>query len=120
LHLFHIYIYIYKYIEFAYLNIQTFWQETIGELHRKACEIFELNLEQVRTSYILHTSLNSILFLQNVLLQQSFTFSFKSIDLSQQVCIWDYYARRKHALMNDMDKTLDDANIQMDQDVGLH
>lgn len=33
--------------------------------------------------------------------------------------IWDYYARRKHALMNDMDKTLDDANLQMDQDVGL-
>ncbi|XP_062165980.1 ubiquitin carboxyl-terminal hydrolase 5 isoform X2 [Alnus glutinosa] len=54
-------------------------KETIGELHRKACEIFELNLEQV--------------------------------------CIWDYYARRKHALMNDMDKTLDDANIQMDQDI---
>lgn len=37
-----------------------------------------------------------------------------------QVCIWDYYGRRKHALMNDMDKTLDDANVQMDQDVGLH
>uniref|UniRef100_A0A2N9HE33 Uncharacterized protein n=1 Tax=Fagus sylvatica TaxID=28930 RepID=A0A2N9HE33_FAGSY len=54
-------------------------KETIGELHRKACEIFDLNLEQV--------------------------------------CIWDYYGRRKHALMNDMDKTLDDANIQMDQDV---
>jgi hypothetical protein len=28
-------------------------QETIGELHRKACEIFDLNLEQVKTSYIL-------------------------------------------------------------------
>ncbi|GMY19689.1 ubiquitin carboxyl-terminal hydrolase 5 isoform X1, partial [Fagus crenata] len=54
-------------------------KETIGELHRKACEIFDLNLEQV--------------------------------------CIWDYYGRRKHALMNDMDKTLDDANIQMDQDI---
>ncbi|KAG6728941.1 ubiquitin carboxyl-terminal hydrolase 5 isoform X1 [Carya illinoinensis] len=54
-------------------------KETIGELHRKACEIFYLNLDQV--------------------------------------CIWDYYGRRKHALMNDMDKTLDDANIQMDQDI---
>ncbi|KAA0051938.1 ubiquitin carboxyl-terminal hydrolase 5 isoform X1 [Cucumis melo var. makuwa] len=53
-------------------------KETIGELHRRACEIFDLNLEQV--------------------------------------CIWDYYGHRKHALMNDMDKTLDDANIQMDQD----
>ncbi|XP_050245151.1 ubiquitin carboxyl-terminal hydrolase 5 isoform X1 [Quercus robur] len=54
-------------------------KETIGELHRKACEIFDLNLEHV--------------------------------------CIWDYYGRRKHALMNDMDKTLDDANVQMDQDI---
>ena len=36
-----------------------------------------------------------------------------------QVCIWDYYGHRKHALMNDMDKTLDDANIQTDQDVGF-
>ncbi|PON49641.1 Ubiquitinyl hydrolase [Parasponia andersonii] len=54
-------------------------KETIAELHRRACEIFDLNLEQV--------------------------------------CIWDYYGRRKHALMNDMDKTLDDVNIQMDQDI---
>ncbi|KAJ7976553.1 Ubiquitin carboxyl-terminal hydrolase [Quillaja saponaria] len=54
-------------------------KETIGELHKKACEIFYLNLDQV--------------------------------------CIWDYYGRRKHALMNDMDRTLDDANIQMDQDI---
>ncbi|KAJ8759951.1 hypothetical protein K2173_010807 [Erythroxylum novogranatense] len=54
-------------------------KETIGELHRKACEIFDLSLEQV--------------------------------------CIWDYYGHRKHALMNDMDRTLDDANIQMDQDI---
>ncbi|KAL5546774.1 hypothetical protein UlMin_006461 [Ulmus minor] len=54
-------------------------KETIRELHRRACETFDLNLEQVR--------------------------------------IWDYYARRKHAMMNDMDKTLDDANIQMDQDI---
>ncbi|KAL1314092.1 ubiquitin carboxyl-terminal hydrolase 5 isoform X5 [Arachis ipaensis] len=54
-------------------------KETIGQLHRKACEIFDLPLDQV--------------------------------------CIWDYYSRRKNALMNDMDKTLDDANIQMDQDI---
>ncbi|XP_057437889.1 ubiquitin carboxyl-terminal hydrolase 5 [Lotus japonicus] len=54
-------------------------KETIGQLHRKACEIFDLQLDQVR--------------------------------------IWDYYARRKHTLMNDMDKTLDDANLQMDQDI---
>lgn len=35
-----------------------------------------------------------------------------------QVCIWDFYGRKRHALMTDIDKTLDDANIQMDQDVG--
>ncbi|KAJ6778899.1 UBIQUITIN CARBOXYL-TERMINAL HYDROLASE 5 [Salix koriyanagi] len=54
-------------------------KETIGELHKRACEFFDLNLEQV--------------------------------------CIWDYYGHHKHALMNDMDKTLDDANLQMDQDI---
>lgn len=54
-------------------------KETIGELHKRACEIFDLDPEQV--------------------------------------CIWDYYGHRKHDLMHDMDKTLDDANIQMDQDI---
>ncbi|KAL3828981.1 hypothetical protein ACJIZ3_017783 [Penstemon smallii] len=54
-------------------------KETTGELHRRACEIFDLT--------------------------------------SKQVCIWDYFSHRKHALMNDMEKTLDDANIQMDQDI---
>ncbi|KAI3508019.1 hypothetical protein L1887_23018 [Cichorium endivia] len=54
-------------------------KETIGALHRKACEIFDLSPHQVR--------------------------------------IWDYYGRRKHALLNDLDETLDDANIQMDQDI---
>ncbi|KAH7683092.1 ubiquitin carboxyl-terminal hydrolase 4/11/15 protein [Dioscorea alata] len=37
--------------------------------------------------------------------------------IMDQVCIWDYYGRQKHALMDDMEKTLDDANIQMDQDI---
>ncbi|WCJ28722.1 Ubiquitin carboxyl-terminal hydrolase 5 [Euphorbia peplus] len=54
-------------------------KETIGELHKRACGIFDLN--------------------------------------SDQICIWDYYGQRKHALMNVMDRTLDDANIQMDQDI---
>ncbi|KAG0459822.1 hypothetical protein HPP92_022950 [Vanilla planifolia] len=54
-------------------------EETVRELHRKACEVFDLILDQV--------------------------------------CIWDYYGQQKHALVNDMDKTLDDANIQMDQDI---
>ncbi|XP_058093308.1 ubiquitin carboxyl-terminal hydrolase 5 isoform X1 [Magnolia sinica] len=54
-------------------------KETVGELHRKACEVFDLILEQV--------------------------------------CIWDYYGHQKYALMNNMAKTLEDANIQMDQDI---
>ncbi|URE22783.1 ubiquitin carboxyl-terminal hydrolase, partial [Musa troglodytarum] len=54
-------------------------KETVGELHKKACEVFDLILDQV--------------------------------------CIWDYYGEQKHALMDNMDKTLDDANIQMDQDI---
>ncbi|KAL6499955.1 ubiquitin-specific protease [Orobanche gracilis] len=54
-------------------------KETIGDLHRRACEIFDLT--------------------------------------PKQVSIWDYFSHQKHALMNDMDKTLDDANIQMDQDI---
>ncbi|XP_050388033.1 ubiquitin carboxyl-terminal hydrolase 5 isoform X1 [Argentina anserina] len=54
-------------------------KETIGELHRRACEIFDLSPEQV--------------------------------------CIWDFYGRKQQALMTDIDKTLDDANIQMDQDI---
>ncbi|XP_006344353.1 ubiquitin carboxyl-terminal hydrolase 5 [Solanum tuberosum] len=37
--------------------------------------------------------------------------------IPELVCIWDYFNHQKHALMNDMDKTLDDANIQMDQDI---
>ncbi|XP_078441070.1 ubiquitin-specific protease 5 [Wolffia australiana] len=54
-------------------------KETVGELHRKACEIFDL--------------------------------------LSEQVSIWDYYGQHKHTLMDNMDKTLDDSNIQMDQEI---
>uniref|UniRef100_A0A1D1YQS4 Ubiquitin carboxyl-terminal hydrolase n=3 Tax=Anthurium amnicola TaxID=1678845 RepID=A0A1D1YQS4_9ARAE len=54
-------------------------KETVGELHKKACEIFDL--------------------------------------MSEQVYIWDYYGQQKHAVMDNMDKTLDDSNIQMDQDI---
>lgn len=45
--------------------------------------------------------------------------SFFTLYLPFQVYIWDYFSHRKHALMNDMEKTLDDANIQMDQDVSV-
>ncbi|XP_022875157.1 ubiquitin carboxyl-terminal hydrolase 5-like isoform X1 [Olea europaea var. sylvestris] len=54
-------------------------KETIGELHRRACEMFDLK--------------------------------------TKQVYIWDYFSCQRHALMNDMEKTLDAANIQMDQDI---
>ncbi|PWA60653.1 Peptidase C19, ubiquitin carboxyl-terminal hydrolase 2 [Artemisia annua] len=40
-----------------------------------------------------------------------------AIRISKKVRIWDYFSHRKHALMNDLDKTLDHANIQMDQDI---
>lgn len=31
------------------LELRYFGQETIGQLHRKACEIFDLQLDQVKT-----------------------------------------------------------------------
>lgn len=37
--------------------------------------------------------------------------------IPDEVCIWDYYGRTKHTLMDNLEKTLDDANIQMDQDI---
>ncbi|XP_020111526.1 ubiquitin carboxyl-terminal hydrolase 5 isoform X2 [Ananas comosus] len=54
-------------------------KETVSELHKKACEVFDLILDQI--------------------------------------CIWDYYGQQKHALMDNMEQTLDDANIQMDQHI---
>nr|XP_017253038.1 PREDICTED: ubiquitin carboxyl-terminal hydrolase 5 isoform X1 [Daucus carota subsp. sativus] len=54
-------------------------KETVGELHKKACEIYGLTTEQT--------------------------------------CIWDYFGHRKQSLMNDLDKSLDDVNIQMNQDI---
>ncbi|XP_062181990.1 ubiquitin carboxyl-terminal hydrolase 5-like isoform X2 [Phragmites australis] len=54
-------------------------KDTVGELHKKACEPFDL--------------------------------------IPDEVCIWDYYGQTKHTLMDNLEKTLDDANIQMDQDI---
>eukprot|EP01018_Ginkgo_biloba_P035441 Gb_06866 [translate_table: standard] len=56
-------------------------KDTIGELSRRACELFNLVPEQVH--------------------------------------IWDYFGQTKHVLMNDLNKTLQDAQIQMDQDILL-
>ncbi|XP_074276694.1 ubiquitin carboxyl-terminal hydrolase 5 [Silene latifolia] len=36
---------------------------------------------------------------------------------SEQIRVYDFYGQKKHVLPNDNDKTLDDANIQMDQEI---
>lgn len=54
-------------------------KDSVDELHKKACEIFDL--------------------------------------VPDEVCIWDYYGRTKHALMDNSEKTLEDVSIQMDQDI---
>ncbi|KAL9224386.1 hypothetical protein vseg_000423 [Gypsophila vaccaria] len=36
---------------------------------------------------------------------------------SEQIRVYDFYGQKKHALPNDMEKTLDDANVQMDQEI---
>ncbi|CAM0873691.1 unnamed protein product [Alopecurus aequalis] len=54
-------------------------KDRVEELHKKACEVFDL--------------------------------------VPDEVCIWDYYGRTKHALMDNSEKTLEDASIQMDQDI---
>lgn len=36
-----------------------------------------------------------------------------------QIRMYDFYGQKKHALPMDLDKTLDDANIQMDQEVSF-
>ncbi|CAN6362928.1 unnamed protein product [Urochloa humidicola] len=54
-------------------------KDTVGQLHKRACEAFDL--------------------------------------IPDEVCIWDYYGQTKHTLMDNLEKTLDDANIQMDQDI---
>ncbi|KAL6593371.1 hypothetical protein ACP70R_049026 [Stipagrostis hirtigluma subsp. patula] len=61
------------------MKIYELMQDTVGELHKKACEAFDL--------------------------------------LPDEVCIWDYYGQTKHTLMDNLEKTLDDANIQMDQEI---
>ncbi|KAG8090764.1 hypothetical protein GUJ93_ZPchr0011g27883 [Zizania palustris] len=63
--------------EQAFIRISK--KDTVGELHKKACEVFDL--------------------------------------MPDEVCIWDYYGRTRHSLMDNLEKTLDDANIQMDQDI---
>lgn len=41
-----------SFADFSYRSFKYFAQETIGELHRRACEIFDLSLEQVQISYV--------------------------------------------------------------------
>lgn len=56
-------------------------KDTVRELYRRACELFNL--------------------------------------ASEQIHIWDYFGQTKHVLMNDLNKMLQDAQIQMDQDILL-
>ncbi|GLJ47751.1 hypothetical protein SUGI_1008530 [Cryptomeria japonica] len=63
------------------VTVQISKKDTIRELCRRACELFNLAPEQVS--------------------------------------IWDYFGQTKHALMNDLNKTLQDSQIQMDQDILL-
>eukprot|EP00268_Persea_americana_P027801 TRINITY_DN27076_c0_g1_i2.p1 TRINITY_DN27076_c0_g1~~TRINITY_DN27076_c0_g1_i2.p1 ORF type:complete len:926 (-),score=172.52 TRINITY_DN27076_c0_g1_i2:429-3206(-) len=37
----------------------------------------------------------------------------------RKIRIWDYFSKRKHALLTDFDQTLEEAQIQMDQDILL-
>ncbi|KAL8554969.1 hypothetical protein ACS0TY_002959 [Phlomoides rotata] len=62
---------------FFTISVFVIIEDTIRELHRRACEIFDLS--------------------------------------PKQVSIWDYFSHQKHALMNDMEQMLDNANIQMDR-----
>ena len=36
-----------------------------------------------------------------------------------QIRIWDYFNKKKHALLTDFNQTLEEAQIQMDQDVSI-
>ena len=82
-------------------------QVTVDELRKKACEVFDLVPDEVAVVF-------ECLFLW-ILLHVSVLLT--HYGCYWQVCIWDYYGRTKHALMDNLEKTLDDANIQMDQDV---
>jgi ubiquitin carboxyl-terminal hydrolase 4/11/15 len=81
------------------------FQDTVGQLHKRACKVFDLVPDEVAVYFDVYI----------------FFFTCKDffivIVAIMQVCIWDYYGRTKHSLMDSLDKTLDDSNIQMDQDV---
>lgn len=36
-----------------------------------------------------------------------------------QIRIWDYFNKKKHVLLTDFNQTLEEAQIQMDQDVSI-
>lgn len=38
---------------------------------------------------------------------------------SFQACIWDYYGKSKNQVLNNFDQTLEDAELQMDQEVTI-
>jgi len=88
--------------------IMNLFQDTVGQLHKRACKVFNLVPDEVAVYFILMFTL-FFFYLQG--------FFHSYCGHHWQVCIWDYYGRTKHSLMDSLDKTLDDSNIQMDQDV---
>lgn len=82
-------------------------QDTVGELHKKACEVFDLIPDEV----------DILLGCLQYYVPPPLNLKFSWSCYYWQVCIWDYYGRTRHSLMDNLEKTLDDANIQMDQDV---
>lgn len=82
-------------------------RDTVGEVHKKTC-VFDLILDEVgRCCICMHIVMG---FLQVKVFHRRYGHYW-------QVCIWDHYSRTMHTLMDNLEKTLDDANIQMDQDV---
>lgn len=80
-------------------------QDTVGQLHKRACDAFDLIPDEVAVYFDDYVSFGCMEFVDSY------------CGHHWQVCIWDYYGRTKHTLMDNLEKTLDDANIQMDQDV---
>jgi hypothetical protein len=85
--------------------IMNLLQGTVGQLHKMTCKVFDLAPDEVAVYFDVNISFYLLGFFCSY------------CGHHWQVCIWDYYGRTKHSLMDSLDKTLDDANIQMDQNV---
>lgn len=69
-------------------RLKYFGQETIAELHRRACDIFDLSMEQVIVSYDSATTASSFsVFILNLLFSSAFT---PAILLLESFLTWRY------------------------------